>query len=117
ECQRYLVNIWRVWQKRNCLLGHPREHTQLGLNRFWCFGLTAYHQYIWTNAKSAEVTDGVLGGLCLELVTGAKIWHVHDVDKQRVFLANTLSKLTDCFDNTKRFVVTDRPANFGDMHI
>ncbi len=77
----------------------------------------AQHDDIGLDAKAAELLDGMLRGLGLDLVGGGDIGNERHVDVADVLGAGLLAVLADGLDKRLRLDVADRAAQLGDDYI
>ena len=74
----------------------------------------AQHDHVRLDADAAQLLDGVLGGLRLELARGGQRGEQRDVDVQDVGPPDVLAHLADGLEERQRLDVADRAADLDD---
>ncbi len=77
----------------------------------------AADQDIGLDTDGAQLLDGVLGRLGLELVGGGDPRNQGDVDEQAIVAPLFMAHLADGFEERQRFDIADRAADLGDDDI
>ena len=72
---------------------------------------------IGLNPDFTQLTDAVLGRLCLRFAGCFEVRHQRQVDEQAVVFADVERDLPDCFEKRQTFDVPDSPPKLGDNDI
>ena len=97
--------------------GHSAEEADF-LNHFFAHvHFASADEDVGCDTNFSEFVNAVLGWLGFDFVPWAYGWHHGYVHIHGVFVAEVGSHLSNCFEEGKRFDITDSAADFGDDHI
>ena len=119
EGQGHLVDRVHVPRGHHRLFLDVAEQRDLGLGPGGerMFLVRAAEEHVRLDTDGAQLLDGVLGRLGLELARRADEGHEGQVDVDDVVLAHVLLELADGFQEGQAFDVTHGAADFHDDHV
>ena len=114
---RNIVNARAVLVGKDAISVDVAEACDLSADSVIDMVVGAQHDDIGLDAKAAELLDGMLRGLGLDLVGGGDIGNERHVNVADVLGAGLLAVLADGLDKRLRLDVADRAAQLGDDYI
>ncbi len=115
--QRDLVDVVDVVRGDDRLHRQAREQRDLlaDLRRERAFG--AAHQHVRRDPDAAQLVDGVLRRLRLQLSRVTDVGHEREVDEQAAAAPDVDRELADRLEERQRLDVADRAADLGDHEV
>ena len=114
---RNIVNARAVLVGKDAIGVDVAEACDLSADSVIDMVVGAQHDNIGLDTKAAELLDGMLRGLGLDLVGGGDIGNERHVDVADVLGAGLLAILTNGLDKRLRLDVTDGAAQLSDDHV
>jgi hypothetical protein len=117
EVHGHVVDGGAVRILEDAILVHVAEVCDLGADGGVDLVVRAAHDEVGLDAHGAQLLDGVLRGLGLDLVRGGDVGHQAHVDDQGVASALLLAELAHCLDEGLALDVADGATKLGDHNI
>lgn len=117
EHERHFVDRGGVGDADHAVHRHVGEERDLGALAFRDHVLGATEEHVGIDALFAELLNGVLGRLRLQLAGGRDPRAERQVDEAGVVAAHAEGHLADGLDERQGLNVADRTADFNDGHV
>ena len=117
KVERDLVDGWDRCGTDNGALFDVTEGSDFLLDVAREIDVCAAEKNVGLDADAEQFLDGVLSGLCFELLRGSDPGNECEVNENGIFAAEFLAHLADSFKEWERFNVANGAADLNDGHV